>query len=1317
MSGKTTDIRSQRTTATVNVNSSATQISPVVGENNLTFSAGGAPAVKAGDVLVSDAGNGYLRKVTSIESGSGSTVIQTQSAALNEVFSDIELSSSVNLATTASSSSGLATAASVGVKNGMTVTHWPEAGLTISGPVVTPGFVPKNGVVAPRMQSLAVRASEKTALANGTYGWINGPQSVAVEAGDSAQISFEVRSRTMSVKVCKIEYLDATPHAGGGDPGNLAALGNVSVKSALDSGESTWTIQNIKLTPTTSNVLGSDYYVVRARAYFDDAGDDCNGVFNWFKEKIDFSFNVAVTNPGDALPTTYVSAVEWQGDFKVSNKVSFNFDPVFDSSVKISGASLKSAVTKVKGALGVTQKLTIDASASGKLKPQIKVLSPERNFRKVFLVGSVPVVISGTFVLKGKVEGDVTGAMNVTETFDYGFPDFEFGVQYINGEWIPIKKVNPSYKLVINGAGNAQANLLVSLVPEFKISAYEVAAGRITVEPKLAANAAIEGHFLFEDADGKLASDADYRFTALDVLGSVDLYAMADFTIFDKTLAAWPSKAAKPDDYTTWQKYEPIAQTKILGLPDISATVAVDQQLSGDAKTALITVKAKTVPNPLNIVDHAPIILFGNWLTAYPVEPTGGLKIKFVEGGGTSDSMKLWVSYAVPGHYKVRVPAQSMLKLRQYIDVEFDIPDENGDGIADAWANLYGIKSASDDPNHDGRSNLVEFQENTNPLATVTAPAIMSSADDVTVGQQLLLWINNAYANAKAVVWSVGNNAASVAVGISEKFTALFDTVGSTSVFATLQDAAGKAVGTVSRTFAVQANSVPRVDTVTPVVVTAGQPQTFTVSGVNLVPGLGFNLADCNDVTEILIGTTDTQRQFTCTFPLGATAGTKDGAIGTAVGGNPFGSVLKTFAVTLKVPAVQTVAPVEAVRTLATSFQITGRDLPTSGLTVRVLDDSRASCQAPNNMSATGFGVACQLYTLGARTLEVRQGAVVLGAVSVNVKTNVTGVTWTSPSTTNSGTVKFGETVVYNVAGTNLLADTVMGFAVEKCGVSNTEVGVPSNTLRSFTCNFNNAAGAVAGQMAGVVKDAPAGQVLFDGWKVPVEVAPVSTVATVYPSTATISTATTFTITGQNLPLTPTMTLGGIPCQIQSSPAPTASGFTAVCTPGGVVGSQIIGIKTIAGVVIDESRIVSVLASNKFPATAKLNLANGHYYELINCGAWATCRDAAIARGGRLVTIRSKAENDWLAQNILSSAVNSSGAWIGLTDEGSEGQWRWISGEPVSYTNWNVGEPNNAGGVTGENYAHIYTQIFVWNDLVNNNSMIVQAIVEYIEGN
>ena len=39
--------------------------------------------------------------------------------------------------------------------------------------------------------------------------------------------------------------------------------------------------------------------------------------------------------------------------------------------------------------------------------------------------------------------------------------------------------------------------------------------------------------------------------------------------------------------------------------------------------------------------------------------------------------------------------------------------------------------------------------------------------------------------------------------------------------------------------------------------------------------------------------------------------------------------------------------------------------------------------------------------------------------------------------------------------------------------------------------------------------------------------------------------------------------------------------------------------------------------------------------------------------------------------------------WLGINDIESEGDWVWETGDPVEYTNWCGGEPNNWGW--GEN--------------------------------
>jgi hypothetical protein len=100
---------------------------------------------------------------------------------------------------------------------------------------------------------------------------------------------------------------------------------------------------------------------------------------------------------------------------------------------------------------------------------------------------------------------------------------------------------------------------------------------------------------------------------------------------------------------------------------------------------------------------------------------------------------------------------------------------------------------------------------------------------------------------------------------------------------------------------------------------------------------------------------------------------------------------------------------------------------------------------------------------------------------------------------------------------------------------------------------------------------------------------------------------------------------------------------------------------------------------------------NGHsYYRSTGSMTWTDARQACINMGGHLVTITSSGENNFVFNTWPSG-------WIGFTDEAVEGQWRWVTGESVVYTNWNGGEPNNAGN---EDYAQ-FVNGGRWNDLPN----------------
>ncbi len=122
----------------------------------------------------------------------------------------------------------------------------------------------------------------------------------------------------------------------------------------------------------------------------------------------------------------------------------------------------------------------------------------------------------------------------------------------------------------------------------------------------------------------------------------------------------------------------------------------------------------------------------------------------------------------------------------------------------------------------------------------------------------------------------------------------------------------------------------------------------------------------------------------------------------------------------------------------------------------------------------------------------------------------------------------------------------------------------------------------------------------------------------------------------------------------------------------------------------------------------------GHYYELVE-GVYADLNwDIAksnaedrtyLGESGYLATVTSDEETSFLVTNFLESAVGGIYIIGGYQPDGSpepDGNWQWVTGEPWIYTNWDTGEPNDAGD---EDTLHLYGQLYAsgtlngkWND-------------------
>ena len=86
---------------------------------------------------------------------------------------------------------------------------------------------------------------------------------------------------------------------------------------------------------------------------------------------------------------------------------------------------------------------------------------------------------------------------------------------------------------------------------------------------------------------------------------------------------------------------------------------------------------------------------------------------------------------------------------------------------------------------------------------------------------------------------------------------------------------------------------------------------------------------------------------------------------------------------------------------------------------------------------------------------------------------------------------------------------------------------------------------------------------------------------------------------------------------------------------------------------------------------------NGNQYFLTSTVlTWEQAQAIAENFGGNLVTINDSLEEAWLKDNF----GETENFWIGINDIQNEGNFEWVSSQPVTYTNWAVGEPNNFDG-------------------------------------
>lgn len=82
---------------------------------------------------------------------------------------------------------------------------------------------------------------------------------------------------------------------------------------------------------------------------------------------------------------------------------------------------------------------------------------------------------------------------------------------------------------------------------------------------------------------------------------------------------------------------------------------------------------------------------------------------------------------------------------------------------------------------------------------------------------------------------------------------------------------------------------------------------------------------------------------------------------------------------------------------------------------------------------------------------------------------------------------------------------------------------------------------------------------------------------------------------------------------------------------------------------------------------------NGHYYQRFEQGliTWDNAKKACESKSAHLATITNQQEQNFIYSSVLKGA-GADYLWLGATDQDSERNWKWVTGEKWGYENWNT---------------------------------------------
>ena len=712
-----------------------------------------------GQILISEEGSGYLRKVSAVEQSEGAVTVTTESASLGEVVDTAQIQDSTKLFRDVQSSYVDGTsfekqsAFKLSASNSIIQ---QEKQIWAQGAFAAVTDIPLEGQATTVYEesSWLERLFQPAAIVEGdqsskiilTAAKLNDGEAMELEIGstNNVEVRIEITSLGQDDQY-EIDYAEVRTNVSDSILGAVIPSSAITAKEYDVDGRLIAMTVQVELKPHQTHNKEIEVYVdarygdYECGTLFDDDVCDKNEV-----ETLEFtvlSIDKAPSFTGDEpIPLTIaITKDNVTVSATVSGDMDFGFEPDLDVRLVMDDNELQSALVQVSGALDFSYLANIAVSGeySNEDDPRIVPLNVfggtnKRSYIRIFTLGAVPVVMETEIEFNAAAWVAVTGSISLEQRLEFNATS-QMGIAYDKASgWrdIGATKADGLYRLDLIAETGIVGQ--VRVIPDVTVNFYKVASGNLSLEPYVQGDLVISSEMQAQISkareEGQLTGgiEAFYSLQKLSLLAGLECKTYASLDILDFNLIRYPDSGKKTicnptvSIFSLPSAHQPQLEGELLSTYDDNGQVSVVANMS-----SLIEKGDGLIDNRAETSD----IIWGTFpdsgVTVSQSTPDLNLDDSSVSTSSqiTFTSSSIYdIQLTFGGEYTPRPWGQQIVARQFDLSETFTAcyEDCDSDGIPSDWEVANGLDpnfdDAAEDPDGDGYDNLTEYENGSDPF-------------------------------------------------------------------------------------------------------------------------------------------------------------------------------------------------------------------------------------------------------------------------------------------------------------------------------------------------------------------------------------------------------------------------------------------------------------------------------------------------------------------------------------------------------------------------------------------------------------------------